>query len=93
MDYKRLAITLGAGMAGAVVVSAIGAQKSYVFAAALAGGSGSAIVLNNKENVESEDFIAKEMKKYDAAMESTTTLNDYFNSAHDNIYLATMRMH
>ena len=76
MDFKRLAITLGAGMAGAVVVSAIGAQKSYVLAAALAGGSGSAIVLKIKEDEESEDIIEKEMKKYDAAVELAIFLGD-----------------
>ena len=44
MDYKRLAISLGAGVAGAVVVSAIGAQKSYVLAAALVVGAGGALI-------------------------------------------------
>ena len=49
MDYKRLAITLGAGVAGAVVVSAIGAQKSYVLAASLITGSGGALIVLRKK--------------------------------------------
>lgn len=63
MDYKRLAIPFGAGLAGAVIISATGVQKSLVAAAALVGGTGGAIALKVKEDIEDKKISNEDLKK------------------------------
>lgn len=76
MDYKRLAISLGAGVAGAVVVSAIGAQKSYILAAALVAGSGGTIVWKVKEDIENKKLSDADSKRELAAVDMLIFLGE-----------------
>lgn len=51
-NYKRLVIPFGAGLAGAVIFYATGAQKSIVVAASLVSGSAGALIFNNSKKDE-----------------------------------------
>ena len=50
VNYKRLVIPFGAGLAGAAIIYAIGAQKSYVLAGSLVTGSGGALIVLRKKD-------------------------------------------
>lgn len=51
-NYKCLAIPFGAGLAGAVIIYATGAQKSFVVTASLVSGSAGALIIKNRKKDE-----------------------------------------